>query len=522
MKRIVAVCLVGSMVLAPAGASVPSGIPLQGRLTDITGRAVPDGPYNVRLSLYNGPAEPQNATDTVSFSGDTITLSHRPVVVNSETVTKSDNSITYTRNIAYTMDYANGRITRTSATTIPDGTAVTVSYQWTPTASTSATQTVQAVSGVFATTMALEPYNLTGADWVQVEVDRGGAWEVLLPRIRLASVPYSLRTSSLDGASGGNVLGSLNVDGGVSATSTVYGVGSSRTILNRSITFPGLQGNGVTGLGGEAPGILAVGANSGSGTALVAQGGVKTTGSVSVGGDTNVTGQVKSAGIQTGVIVATGLTTNGYLPTVQAIHTDKDVATGNIYAQGEIAVTRGMAGASLRVGTAEVIQGLTAASANVTGTATAGALTAGSATVTGNLAADTASITGSAAVNTLNASNAVNSYYVMGSEGYFGYVHSNTFSGFGALQPDFSSVGSVWQEAGHYTQFFTLPAAIQFPSELLVDVMEYSDSSGVRTYWSPQHLTWNTTVTNGLAVSLSKTNPGSGVITYRIRAWMLR
>lgn len=501
-KNVIAALLALIALSTGAVADVPVTIPVQGRLTTTAGKAVPDGAYNIRLSLYNGPAGPQSATDTITFMGDAITLSNHPVIVNSDTVKKSDNSTTYTRNVAYTVDYANGVITRSNAATIPTGTSVTVTYQWTPVSSTSSTQTVQATSGIFVTTVNLDPSYLTGADWVQVEVDRGGTWETLLPRIRLASVPYSLKTSSLDGATGGTVHGSLGVVGSIDSTGPVYGVGSSLKIGNFTITHPGIQGTGVTGAGGEAPGITAIGANDGSGLALQVKGRLQTT------GDANVAGQLTSAAIQTGVIYATGLTTTGSLPAVQAIHTDKDVAFGNIYAQGEISVTGNVTGKNIS-GVSEKLYGdLTAVNATLSGkmqSDTAGvtaALTAGSATVAGALSADNMSVR----------------YASVGDISCTGIV-----AGTGGLAPDYTALGHVYQEAGHYSQFFTLPTYMSAdPSMLFIDVTEYSDAAGPRYYLSPQHLNWSTTIQGSLNVSLSSINPGTGSVYFRVRVWKCR
>lgn len=79
------------------------------------------------------PAEDKTAvTDESKTFGDadTITLAHPQIVAASVTVTSSPAGTTYAENTHYTVDYANGVITRVATGTITVGQTVLVDYSW--------------------------------------------------------------------------------------------------------------------------------------------------------------------------------------------------------------------------------------------------------------------------------------------------------------------------------------------------------------------------------------------------------
>jgi hypothetical protein len=311
MYRVVFIAMIAALLaIPPSRADVPTLLSFQGILKTPTGTPL-EGAQTVRFSLYNAPEGDQIVTDEPqTFANGTITLGHIPVVAGSETVRKADNTVTYTRGTAYTINNASGIVT---SLTIPDATAVLVNYHWTPALYWTETQTVQATHGLFAVLLGVNtsvPYNsLTGNDWLGLEVQNGSTWQALSPRQRLTAAPYALRTASINGADAGTVNGSLR------ATGTVTGTGSSTRLITVPRIRPGVQGNGVTGLGGDAPGVLAVGATSTS-VALSAQGRIASTGeisapSINLTGDATIQGSshISGDGIVGGDMTVAGVVT---------------------------------------------------------------------------------------------------------------------------------------------------------------------------------------------------------------------
>jgi hypothetical protein len=510
--------------IAAACAAVPLAVPFQGRLADAAGRPVPDGSYNVRFTVYNAPAGPQTVTgEYQTFSGDTVTLNHHPVVVNSETIRKSDNTVTYTRGVAYTVDYANGIVTRAGAAAIPDGTVVKIDYQWMGRVLSDGTQTVQTRNGLFATTIAIASASaLSGDDWVEVSVLNGSTWEPLSPRVKMASAPYALQVAMLDGADGGSVHGSVSVDGSVTAERTVSGRGASYKVFNRPFTEPGVAGYGVTGTGGEAPGVLAVGANDGAGLGLTVQGRAYVTNSLLVENGAQILPSLSTGSIgANGVVTANGVVVGGSLGAGEGIHTALGLYAGSINTAGDIVSGHYFLGGGLTVPSATISKDLTVGS--IAGQAADFSQTLGATSINAGTIEVRGTVFGNVGVflSTLNAP------LVWGPEAQFDTVRTTnliggTVAGTGMTKPDYTALGSVWPAAGHYTQFFTLPSALRYDGgNLLIDVMPYEDSSGTRTYWSPRYLDWNTTVNGDVAVSLAPGYSGAA-INFRLRVWKTR
>lgn len=506
-----------------ACAAVPLVVPFQGRLADAAGRPVPDASYNVRFTIYSAPAGPQTVTGELqTFDGNTVTLNRYPVVANSETVRKADNTVTYTRGVAYTVDYANGAVTRASAAAIPDGTVVKIDYQWLGRVLSDGTQTVQTRGGLFSAGIPVASASaLSGDDWVEVAVLNGSNWEPLSPRVKLASAPYALQVAMLDGADGGSVRGSISVGGYVSAERTVSGYGASYKVFNHPYTEPGVAGYGVSGTGGEAPGVLAVGAG-GTGLGLTVQGRAYVTNSLLVENGAQILPSLSTGAIgANGIVTATGVLVGGALAAGEGIHTASGLYAGSMYAPGDI-----VSGTCLTAGALNVVTG-TISRDLVTGlvTATFGDFSEG---VSGRtLSGGSLNVSGDVRGRTGVFADTLTAPLVWGPEAQFDTVRTSnlvggTVAGTGMTKPDFTALGSDWPAAGHYTQFFTLPSALRFDGgSLLIDVMTYDDSSGTRTYWSPRNLDWNTTVNGDVAVSLAPGYSG-GTINFRVRVWKTR
>jgi len=78
--------------------------------------------------------------------------------------------------------------------------------------------------------------------WIELVLDPDGTLgtgddDVLLPRTRLASVPYAFQAETIDGTHGGTVLGDLNATGTVSA-GTLASIGDISLTTGHSILWP--------------------------------------------------------------------------------------------------------------------------------------------------------------------------------------------------------------------------------------------------------------------------------------------
>lgn len=193
--------LLSAGVLAVAvEAAIPRLIPFQGILTSAGGVPKPDGAYTVTFRLYDNPAGTFTSTNEPhSFGSAYVQLNFRNVVPSSETMMAADGSITYTRGIAYTIDYPSGVITNANISIIPPGTQVKVSYQYTADKLWEETKSVTVRKGVFSTSLGDttpipasvlfdQPY------WLGVQ---GGTDPEMLPHSRIGAAPYAITASSL-------------------------------------------------------------------------------------------------------------------------------------------------------------------------------------------------------------------------------------------------------------------------------------------------------------------------------------
>jgi hypothetical protein len=259
----------------PASAETPPIFSFQGVLKAPSGSPVGDGLHTLRFSLHSGPGGLETTIDEPhSFTTAIITLANKPVVPGTEVMKKADGSVTYQRNVHYLIENTSGTIARTSSLSIPNGTLVKVSYQWYPVPLWVETQTVGTTNGLFSALLGsvtpINPASLTGNEWLQVEVQRDGAWEAMTPRQRLASAPYSLRVNSLEGAGGGRIQGPIIVSGFVAAVGPVTGFGGTVSLYGFPATLPGVQGVGLSGADASAPGVVGIAA--GGGVALESRG----------------------------------------------------------------------------------------------------------------------------------------------------------------------------------------------------------------------------------------------------------
>jgi hypothetical protein len=232
------------VVASGAHAVAPGLVPYQGTLKSADGSPLPDGAYQLRFSLWNLPQDTRvHTNEPHTFNGATITLRNIPVQSASETMRKADGTITYNRGGAYTINNTTGVITRTSATAIPNGTQVVVTYTSLASSIWEETQTVQVANGLFSTNLGsvspLLPAALTGEEWLSVEVRHGSTWQRLEPRMRLASSPYALRVGTISGAQGGSITGRVDVSGPISGAGEITSVGST------FFSTPGVIGTGV-------------------------------------------------------------------------------------------------------------------------------------------------------------------------------------------------------------------------------------------------------------------------------------
>lgn len=474
-----AVLLIASL----AHADVPTLVSFQGILKSPTGVPL-EGAQTVRFTLYNAPEGDQVVTDEVqTFANGSITLTHAPVVAGSETVRKSDNTATYTRGTAYSIDDSSGIITSIA---IPNGTAVKVSYRWTASSYWTETQTVQATHGLFSVLLGANTsvpyYSLTGSDWLGIEVSNGAVWQALSPRLRLSSIPYALRTLSIDGASGGSI------NGGITSTGTVTGTGRSYKILNFPTTFAGIQGNGVSGLGGEAPGVLAVGANN-TGLALQAIGRITAsgdiaaanltlTGNATIQGTSNVYGNGQVSGLlNVGNLTAAGTAQGGTLS-----------STANTAVGQDLTVTRdATVNRNLGVG------GTLTATGSVTG---------------GNLSSQ-ANVTAVGNVSALG-----------------------TISGFGAQRPDYDS-GLLTMDGGVSAQNNNLPASLGTdPYGVIVNFLQEQPamvgSTPITIYTPPAEKGMIYVIRNdsqggtNMFLTVWRGDGTSNALKYRFRVWKIR
>lgn len=432
MHRIaVFVIILAAALGVAARADVPALLSFQGILKSSAGVPL-EGAQSVRFTLYNAAEGDQIVTDEIqTFGNGTVTLNHCPVVAGSETVKKSDNTATYTRGTAYTIDNASGTITSIA---IPNGTSVKVSYRWSASSYWTETQTVQATHGLFSALLGISTsvpyYSLSGSDWVGVEVFNGAIWQTLSPRLRLSSAPYALRVLSIDGASGGSINGS------VTSSATVTGTGRSFKILNFPTTYPGIQGNGVTGLGGEAPGVLAVGVNN-TGLALQALGRITASGDIS-GANLSLTGNATVPGNSYvyGNGQVSGLLNVGNLVAAGTVQGAAITSTANALVGQDLVVTRD----------ATVLRNATVnGNLGISGTTTAQAVTAAG------------SITGA-------------NLYTQGNVAANGNISAvGTVAGIGAQKPDYDS-GVKSMAIGTSGQGNDLPASLgKDPYGIIVD-----------------------------------------------------
>lgn len=253
---------------------------LQGVLKGPAGAPLPDGPHEVRLSLWTAPTSAlQSVADEVpirsSVWDDTdivhFRLSHGPVVPGSESVRRSDTGATLIRGTDYRIDNTRGIIAILIGLVADTG--IQVSYQWAPTRIWSEEKTVTTAGGLFTAQVPLPPVpgdayieqdNLYKQNlFLQIEVGRGDSYEALMPRLPLGAAP---RAGSIHGATGGVIRGWLHGEG------TVSGMASIGTVDGQPVARAGLIGRGAADPSGDAPGIMAIGANKGEGIALAALG----------------------------------------------------------------------------------------------------------------------------------------------------------------------------------------------------------------------------------------------------------
>ena len=456
-------------------AEVPHILSFQGVLSQASGQPVADGPHSVRFRLFNGSEGNQTVTDEPhTVSSSTIRLGSTPIVAASEVVRKADGTVTYTRNVAYTINNSTGVITRVSAAAIPDGTALKVSYRWLPAVYWTETQTVQTSRGMFAALLgvatSLSPGALTGDDWLEVAVADGASPEVLGPRRRLAASPYALRTASLDGASGGNVSGAIRASGQVS------GQGFSLYSTPFSVISPGIVGTGATSAGGDAPGIRAVGAN-GTGLALDALGNVNLDGNLDLDGNVNIDGTVV---------------------------TTSSISTGSLFASRGV---RGHATAILAGVTGEGVTGVDSSSPGVRAWSGPG----------GGLALE--------AMGDISATDDIRAT---------GDIEAGRYiTGKGALRPDYDS-GLLSIAAGVNTHIITLPASVGNNIASWMVVVTYENvnvyASG-STHWVVPGSSWlsslyhvrkdnaGATTSREMVVERTAAAP-AGSLSFRVRIWV--
>lgn len=279
-------CLISAFVLATCCsmclADAPGILNFQGKLTTNAGVNVPDGAHTVRFSIYNGPAGnlavTNEATTFQTGTGSEVDafLAHGGIVPNSETVQKSDGTVTYGRGTAYSINNATGVLASLgSPAIIPSGTAVIVTYQWVASSTWTETEVVKTSKGLFATTLGLgtpiPTAALTGSDWMQVEVQNTDhTFDSMLPRQRLAAAPYALGlalpfNASVTGVTSDPLL-SLTTSAGESGPA----------VLGQSIGLPGIgvegaatspYGVGVLGTSDTGDGVFA---RSGTGSGVSA------------------------------------------------------------------------------------------------------------------------------------------------------------------------------------------------------------------------------------------------------------
>ena len=198
--------LAGFLALGIAAhADVPRTIGFQGRLAGANGTPKPDGAYPVRFALYNLPEGTFSVSEYHTFTGNTITLDHHPVVASSESVASWDGAINYRRDAAYTIDYASGAITRANATVIPDATTVLVSYQFTSQTFWEETKSITLRGGAFNTalgdTVPIPEIAWTVPTYIGVSV---GTDPEMTPRQPILGVAYAQAVRGLKVLGGGN------------------------------------------------------------------------------------------------------------------------------------------------------------------------------------------------------------------------------------------------------------------------------------------------------------------------------
>ena len=77
---------------------------------------------------YDTDRQPEG-NELIVLSGTTqVELEHKPIVSGSQRVTNADQTVSYSRNVDYTIEFATGEIARTVGSSIPDGGTVRVRY----------------------------------------------------------------------------------------------------------------------------------------------------------------------------------------------------------------------------------------------------------------------------------------------------------------------------------------------------------------------------------------------------------
>lgn len=263
-----------------------NAVGFSGVLKTSGGSPVANGTHTVRFSLWTAATNAEQTVDGIILetwplgpSVSTATLGHRPVVAGSETIRRSDTGATLVRNADYTIDYATGALVLNLS--LPNNPSLLAGYRWTPRQVWQEEQSVTTAAGHFTTDLWSGlplPVDYRQQElYLQIEVQTAGVYEALSPRLPLGAAPA---TRSIHGATGGDILGSI------AATGPVAGIGQVMAVGNRTAIKGGLIGIGVANTAGEAPGVLAIGANDGAGTALKAVGPLTLRGPNSTGSPT--------------------------------------------------------------------------------------------------------------------------------------------------------------------------------------------------------------------------------------------
>jgi len=134
----------------------------------------------------------------------------------------------------------------------------------------SETQSVTTSSGLFTVQLGIGPIPLVNSifnDTTRYLGIKVGTDPEMTPRDRLETVPYSYRTSTVDGASGGTIGSNVGIGTSPSAAKLTIENSTGTGIYSSSTSGTGVEGNGISwGLYGYSPsGTGVVGASSGYG-----------------------------------------------------------------------------------------------------------------------------------------------------------------------------------------------------------------------------------------------------------------